>query len=210
MDRKQCSRCKEIEPIDQFYRDRNRKDGYSGRCKECQDWYTRDYYNRKLRKRENLLTDNGKICKTCRVEKLLSEFNIKHGTKNLSYRNECKDCEHKWKAEHYKTISVKERKKRKVYYKNNLERSHGWYLNGKFGISREDYEKMLANQNNRCAICETVRPSRQARIKNFAVDHDHETGKIRALLCSTCNTGIGHLKHSPDLLRKAANYLEIK
>lgn len=205
---KQCTKCEATKSIDKFYKDKKTKDGYGGHCKVCQDQYTRDYYDRKLRKRENLLTDHGKICKICRVEKSLSEFNIKHGTKKLSYRNECKKCESAWKADHYKTIAVKERKKRKVYYKDNLKKHHHWYLTSKFGIGRDDYERMLAEQNGKCAICGTGRPYPNERIKNFAVDHDHETGKIRALLCSTCNTGIGHLKHSPGILRKAATYLE--
>ena len=202
---KQCTRCKATKSIDEFYKDKHHKDGHTSHCKACADEYTRSYYDRKLRKRENLLTDNGKICKICRIEKSLSEFHIRQGTKN--HRSECKDCEREWKAKHYKTIAVKERKKRKVYYKNNLDRSHGWYLKGKFGIGREDYERMLAEQDGKCAICGTDQPYPNKRIKNFAVDHDHRTGKIRALLCSTCNTGIGHLKHSPDLLRKAADYL---
>lgn len=64
---------------------------------------------------------------------------------------------------------------------------------------------MLAAQNGGCAICSTTTPDGNAR--RFHVDHDHETGKIRGLLCHSCNTGIGKLRDDPDLLLSAVAYL---
>jgi hypothetical protein len=55
-------------------------------------------------------------------------------------------------------------------------------------------------QNNLCLICYCRKP--------LVVDHCHETGKVRGMLCSTCNTGIGHLKDSPAMLLSALQYLE--
>lgn len=64
---------------------------------------------------------------------------------------------------------------------------------------------MFAEQNGCCAICGDHQ-SNQAR--SMAVDHCHETGRVRGLLCMKCNTGIGKLGDSPELLRKAIAYLE--
>lgn len=72
----------------------------------------------------------------------------------------------------------------------------------KYGISREEYDFLLTEQDGRCKICfEKVG-------EELRVDHDHETGKIRALLCAKCNSGIGLLKEDPDVLRLAAQYIE--
>lgn len=78
-----------------------------------------------------------------------------------------------------------------------------------FGITLAEYSKMIADQDNKCAICgQPETHKRNGRIKALAVDHCHTTGKIRGLLCSDCNTGIGKMKDDPQVLRKAAEYLE--
>lgn len=67
---------------------------------------------------------------------------------------------------------------------------------------------MHADQHGECAICQvplTIEPGRQGDAAH--VDHDHTTGRVRGLLCVTCNSGIGHLDDDPYLLRKAADYL---
>lgn len=75
--------------------------------------------------------------------------------------------------------------------------------------SREHYERLFAEQSGRCAICllpETGRdPS--GRTKRLAIDHDAETGRIRGLLCSRCNPAIGLLRHDPERLQRAIDYL---
>jgi hypothetical protein len=77
-----------------------------------------------------------------------------------------------------------------------------------FGVSTDRYQEMLAKQNGLCAICqkpETV--VRQKRLLALAIDHDHVTKKIRGLLCSNCNQGLGRFKDNPSLLIAAAGYL---
>ena len=73
-------------------------------------------------------------------------------------------------------------------------------LRHKYGISLGQYEALAASQEHLCAIC------RQPTEKLF-VDHCHETQEVRGLLCSPCNTGIGHLKDDPSRLRNAYSYL---
>jgi hypothetical protein len=89
---------------------------------------------------------------------------------------------------------------RKAYRRHR--RAH--HLNKKFGLTAEQYEVMVVAQNGHCAICtEEDRPD-----KRLAVDHNHKTGKIRALLCDRCNRGIGYFYENSALLRKSADYLD--
>lgn len=78
----------------------------------------------------------------------------------------------------------------------------------KFGISRQEYAELFHKQNGVCAICNNAETAtRMGKIKALAVDHCHDTGMVRGLLCSDCNTGIGKLKEDPEILRAALQYL---
>lgn len=77
-------------------------------------------------------------------------------------------------------------------------------LRTKYGIDAEDWARMFNAQNCSCAIC----GDRLDGGLGTHVDHDHATGAIRGLLCHGCNTSIGHLSESPDVLRRAITYLE--
>ena len=79
----------------------------------------------------------------------------------------------------------------------------------KFGITREEYEQFFKDQNGVCAICKKPETAtRRETVKALAVDHCHKTGRVRGLLCSDCNTGIGKLKDDPEIIRMAAKYLD--
>jgi hypothetical protein len=79
----------------------------------------------------------------------------------------------------------------------------------KYGITPDQYIQMMFDQNGLCAICEGPETHLiKGKLPLLAVDHDHETGKVRGLLCSRCNNGIGHFKDSPTLLQRAASYVE--
>lgn len=84
-------------------------------------------------------------------------------------------------------------------------------LKSLFGLTEDQYNRQLEAQDNKCAICRTSDPGKSGRYAGpcrFAVDHNHDTGQIRALLCGQCNKGLGHFKDNPDLLREAYRYLE--
>lgn len=72
-----------------------------------------------------------------------------------------------------------------------------------YGVPLDVYRSMLAAQNGLCAICGGPPGKR-----SLNVDHDHITGRVRALLCARCNVGIGGLQDDPDLMRKAIAYIE--
>jgi len=74
-----------------------------------------------------------------------------------------------------------------------------------YQMSLEDYNNLLELQNNCCAICNI---NQEKIIIKLCVDHNHETGSVRGLLCSNCNSGIGFLKDNPDLIFNAIKYLE--
>lgn len=74
----------------------------------------------------------------------------------------------------------------------------------KYGVTIDWFHDQIARQDGRCAICRQV-PTGQ---RPWHVDHDHATGQVRALLCSGCNTGIGHMRDNPQILRAAADYIE--
>lgn len=87
---------------------------------------------------------------------------------------------------------------------NNKEKIKLNSIKRNFGLSTDDYLKILKIQNNSCAICKE-----EFKISKFThVDHCHDTNKVRGILCNKCNTGIGQLKHSPEILRRAALYCE--
>jgi len=81
-------------------------------------------------------------------------------------------------------------------------------INRLYGMSLADYDKLFKDQHGRCAICNThVNELSSKRKKNLCVDHCHETGEIRGLLCDSCNRGIGLFKDNPNILNKASLYL---
>ncbi len=78
----------------------------------------------------------------------------------------------------------------------------------KLGITHEDFDAMVAVQDGRCAICNEKQPKQEdGRQFHLCVDHCHKTGKVRGLLCRTCNTGIGQLRDDPILVKNALDYL---
>lgn len=78
-------------------------------------------------------------------------------------------------------------------------------LNREYGLTEAGYDDLVKEQGGQCAICKTTEPG---GIKGFwSIDHDHETGKVRALLCARCNPALGLFNDDPAILEAAANYL---
>ena len=94
---------------------------------------------------------------------------------------------------------------RNLRLEKNQRRRRDYNLRVAFNITLEDYEVMFNIQQGKCYLCHKHQSELKMRL---AVDHDHETGKVRKLLCNHCNLGIGQLKHDPKLLKRAVVYLE--
>lgn len=102
----------------------------------------------------------------------------------------------------------------RLRYKDVSGEVNGWR---KYGMDRERYETMLADQEGACAICKKFPEEKfstkvgsggiPAAQRKLQVDHNHTTDAVRALLCWACNTGLGHFGDDPDLLIAAAKYL---
>ena len=75
----------------------------------------------------------------------------------------------------------------------------------KYGLTLAAWHDMFAAQNGQCALCAEILDA--SNIASIHVDHAHDTGKVRGLLCNFCNTGLGMFRDSPDLMQKAAEYI---
>lgn len=109
--------------------------------------------------------------------------------------------------------SAKEYRRRymREYRRNNPEKARNHDLKKSYGVTIEQYDAMAESQNHCCAICggrESDIDNHSGRARRLAVDHCHKGNKVRGLLCAACNRGLGNFRDSPDLLRKAAAYLE--
>ncbi len=97
----------------------------------------------------------------------------------------------------------------KVYRSMRQEAFKGYDLKRLYGLSRKKYMALYEAQNGKCAVCGQIETKIiKGRLIKLAVDHCHDSGAIRGLLCSKCNQGLGHLDDSPERLRRAIAYLE--
>jgi len=118
-------------------------------------------------------------------------------TKTKKYNRECRKCCYERKLKWQRTESGK-------------NSSRTTKLKRRFGITPEEYGNLYRIQNGLCKICgnpETKIHRSTGDIQRLAVDHEHNSGKIRGLLCTSCNLGIGNFKDSTVLLKKAIEYL---
>lgn len=91
-----------------------------------------------------------------------------------------------------------------------IQKRRGREYKARYGLSMEEYQQMLADQNGVCAICSLPETSYNTRgtIKPLCVDHCHKTGKVRKLLCNACNQVIGRADDNIAILEKAIEYLK--
>lgn len=102
-----------------------------------------------------------------------------------------------------KVIAGKAETERRYAAKGKRKRTKRWdHLHQKYRVTRDDYDRMFAEQQGRCAICRTAHD-----ILN--VDHDHATGAVRGLLCKNCNIALGWLKDDAGVASEAARYLSL-
>lgn len=141
-----------------------------------------------------------KTCSKCHETKHLSLY-FKDCTKFDGFRPDCKTCCTKGQMAN----RVHRNLKMKEWRKNNKRYTKHHDLKTAFGITLNDYEMMLTAQNDTCKICK--RPASLSKRK-LAVDHCHVTGKVRGLLCSNCNTALGLVKDSTQVLNDMINYLK--
>jgi hypothetical protein len=150
-------------------------------------------------------------CVSCAVEKGLQKLNdplvmAKYRTKE--HKN--KQISNWRKNNPEKVLAQKQRytDKNGSWYKNNKKLYRNNHYNKTYGITLEEYDSLLISQKHSCKICGVSSELIMEQSgKSLSVDHNHITGKIRGLLCNSCNSGLGQFKDDIDIMNKAINYL---
>ena len=149
-----------------------------------------------------------KVCSTCKSHKSLSVFS-RHPRNKDRLQSRCNDCANLWRRE--KRKNDKQWRDRALAIQNksrwkNIDniREKAWL--SRYGITRDDYETMLKVQNGKCAICSSI-SSGWIRSDKFCIDHCHETGIIRGLLCHPCNIALGKAGDNIQGLTRMISYL---
>ena len=162
---------------------------------------------------------NIKTCFKCNQSRPISDFHKKSRNKD-GLMPICKDCNNlrqkeaqsRWRKEHpeqcrrikreaYKKDPSKKKRIVAAWRKANPDKLAESQLLYKYGITLTEYNNIKEKQNGRCAICDAVN-------EKLVVDHSHETGKVRGLLCNSCNLMLGHSRDNSNTLNKGAKYLK--
>ena len=124
-----------------------------------------------------------KKCSHCKSDKPISEFYFHW--KRCVWTSKCKECRNlsseRWRNSHKEEIQIR-----------------------RYNLTNKEYLNLFNQQEGKCAICNT--PQIELKRK-LVIDHDHETGKIRGLLCMKCNHGLGQFNDNPLIIKKALKYL---
>ena len=128
----------------------------------------------------------------------LSEYNKKYAKANSERLSE------KARLNRLKNKERQDAKHKEWLAKNPDNKRNGDLLR-QYGINLNDYHKMLEEQKHLCKICKGPPTGKGV----LHVDHCHETGSVRGLLCNKCNIGLGHFNDSKELLQKALDYLTV-
>jgi hypothetical protein len=171
-----------------------------------------------------------KKCWKCLATKSIENFG-KHPNARDGRVGKCKSCVLAWEREYRRRFPEKAKKRYRRYRKSPVYKAYQakyrdsgrarlaqlrhraspkakitqrkWALKKFYGITIQDYENMFSAQGGRCAIC----GSEPSKIHRLQVDHCHKTGRVRSLLCFTCNAGLGSFGDNADRLTSAVAYL---
>lgn len=194
----QCPNCEETKPFSDFYTNPSRGNGHSSYCKKCCSITdARKHHRESTVERFLLSPPETKMCYTCLQTKPIDEFHLRRKNDPVGGRvSDCKDCQ---KA-----------RQRRNYHRSNDKKKHLIVLRS-HNITEEQYKVMFDAQGGVCAICkqeETAKDPRSGLVRKLSIDHCHQTGLIRELLCSRCNMMIGMARDNPEALINAAEYLK--
>ncbi len=192
---RECKDCKEYKElnIDNFIKRHN--NSWRGRCRTCTSTFRKSKYNYISKtihhdriEMKHLREKELQKCTLCKHIKEYSEFNNDKHTPSGKTRR-CNEC--------IKMIHGRSEMKEKAYFR---------LIKNQYGLSEEDYIKMYNNQNGKCYICNSE--NGHLRTERLFIDHNHNTGKVRGLLCVKCNTGLGMFIDNISNLKKAIKYLK--
>lgn len=182
---KTCKRCNDLKCKSEFNDDKRTKDGLSYWCRSCYRIYNRE--------RQTGVSVVNKCCSRCKKTKLSSDFYLRRsGRQSGRLMSQCIDC---------LRIIQKDRGYTRQMKSVVLER--------KYGVTIEQFDSMMWSQDGKCAICERqlTEDTGKGKTTTACVDHCHETGEIRGLLCGNCNRALGLFQDNIDIMKKAQKHI---
>lgn len=184
---KQCSKCKKELYIGEFHKQSKSKDGHDSQCKACKNKHYR-LANMKKLEMHDAIDDLYIKCNNCNLNMHKSKF---------------------WRGQSI-CIECSKHKQKNCWESRTPKKRLEQHLKYKYKITYDEFEKTWNNQNGCCAICLDELPDLMVyenRRRGYSIDHNHETGEFRGILCLTCNTMIGMSKDSVFVLERAIKYL---
>ena len=190
---KNCNTCGESKPTTDFWSMKSQPDGRSLYCKACAKQKNADAYRRRLASEGRSARDymplkratppGQKWCPSCSTFLPLDDF-VRNRSQPDGIGGYCRPCANRITRE-------------------NKIKKHGstreYHLRRRYGLTSADVVAIVEAQGGICVICGASDPQH--------VDHDHETGEVRGVICFNCNGGLGQFKDNPSLLLTASRYL---
>jgi len=198
-DEKRCSKCGDLLAAAEFCRDAAQKTGLTSWCRACVNNKnsTLTAARHEADPLKNLPVDR-KHCPRCRRVRRVEFFCRDEGRRDKR-APWCRDCT--------RGANEEQRARNPERVKAVQKRGHLNYRLKQFGLTRAEYEAMIAACGNKCEICGSPPIDPRAESPVLSIDHCHATGEVRGLLCARCNHGLGHFKDDPRRLLLAARYL---
>lgn len=201
---KRCSRCKTIRPVGEFSAYRKSRDGLCSWCKSCVNEHGRHRSATLNYEVDPALRD--KRCGKCKVVKPVGEFQRNRRNSDGLQAN-CRACMKEINRDWYERNKPKMAGLSRAWAAKNPEKAKAIgrrsNLKRQYGLTSEDYDRLLESQGGKCAGCGDCSDAAVLH-----VDHDHETGEVRGLLCGPCNRTIGMAMDRPDRLIGLTRYLQ--
>ncbi|MFE0047556.1 endonuclease VII domain-containing protein [Streptomyces albireticuli] len=178
-DGKRCTGCKRVLPLTSFAADRNRRDGLQVRCRRCVADYSARHYRRRQEAKGRAVREKPDLPAGHKL---------------------CRTCgEVKPHSEWHRNASASDGLSTRCKACRVVQGRQS-HLKRSYGITEAERDAMIAEQAGVCPICLSPDP--------VHVDHDHDTGKVRGVLCFNCNSALGKFRDDRDTLRRAIAYLE--
>lgn len=194
MQLKKCSICKIEKEISEFNKHSGCKFGVRPQCKKCHSLQSSKWQEENKDKKKEYLKKWNKENKDKVKKQRESYKDIKNEKRRERYRND----------EEYRNDRLKDVRE---WQKNNPKKRKNQRLK-QYGITYIEFESLMNKCNRKCEICgyDNIEDKKTFPV----VDHCHESGKVRGILCSKCNFALGHFNDSIDNLQNAIKYLKQK
>lgn len=201
---KKCNKCDEWKELSQYQADKRNKDGKQGICSVCKNEDKQKLRSLRVEHQSYKLVSN-KCCNKCKQDKKSSDF-FKDAAMIDGFSTICKDCKkqsvYEWRSANKEKYNADQR----AYQKAHPEMRYGSEIKRRYGCTLEQYNQMLSAQGGACMICKRFHNPAEKRGRLY-VDHCHTSGKVRALICSACNSMIGYAKDDTRVLAEAIAYI---